>query len=73
MNDFVNQLAEILEVESETLKADFAFRSIEEWDSMKGFSIIVMMEQDYAHPMSVDEFMQCQTVADLARAAGVLG
>ena len=69
MNEFLEKIAEILEVES--VKPEFAFRTIEEWDSMKGFSIIVLMEADYGKPMSVEEFMKCEKVSDLAKFAGV--
>jgi acyl carrier protein len=39
---------------------------------MKGFSLIVLMEQDYGKEMSVEEFLACNTVGDLAKFAGVL-
>ncbi len=70
MEEFQSKIAEILEVESVT--PDFKFRSIEEWDSLKGFSIIVLMEQDYGREMPVETFLQCETVEDLAKFAGVL-
>ena len=50
---------------------EFKFREIEEWDSLKGFSIIVLMEQDYGKEMSVETFLACETVEDLAKFAGV--
>lgn len=70
MNEFLSNIAEILEVESVT--PDFKFREIEEWDSMKGFTIIVTMERDYGKQMTVDEFMACETVGDLATFAGLV-
>lgn len=69
MNEFLDKVAEILEVDS--VDANFEFRSISEWDSMKGFSLIVLLESDYGTQMSVDEFMGCKTVGDLANFAGV--
>ncbi len=69
MEEFLPKIAEILEVESVT--PDFKFREIDEWDSLKGFSIIVLMEQDYGKEMSVEEFLKCDTVGDLAGFAGV--
>lgn len=69
MNDFLTKIAEILEID--TVGSDFKFRSIDEWDSLKGFSIIVLMESDYGKQMSVEEFLACETVGDLARYAGV--
>jgi acyl carrier protein len=69
MEEFLPKVAEILEVESVT--PEFKFREIEEWDSLKGFSIIVLMEQDYGKEMSVEAFLECETVGDLAKFAGV--
>ena len=69
MEDFLSKVAEILEVES--VAPDFKFREIEEWDSLKGFSLIVLMEQDYGKEMLVEQFLACETVGDLVRFAGV--
>lgn len=69
MNEFLDKVAEILEVDS--VDANFEFRSVAEWDSMKGFSLIVLLESDYGKQMSVNEFMDCKTVGDLANFAGV--
>ena len=69
MEEFLPKIAEILEVESVT--PDFKFREIDEWDSLKGFSIIVLMEQDYGKEMPVETFLACETVGDLAKFAGV--
>ena len=69
MNEFLEKVAEILEVDSVT--PDFEFRTVADWDSMKGFSIIVLMESDYGRQMSVEEFLKCEKVSDLAAFAGV--
>ena len=69
MEEFLPKIAEILEVDSVT--PEFKFREIDEWDSLKGFSIIVLMEQDYGKEMSVEAFLACETVKDLAKFAGI--
>ena len=69
MQKFLSEIAEILEVDA--VSADLRFRTVDDWDSMKGFSIIVLMERDYNRVMTVPEFMACETVADLAKYAGV--
>ena len=38
---------------------------------MKGFSIIVLMEQVYGKEMSVEKLLECETVGELAKFAGV--
>ncbi len=69
MQQFLERVAEVLEVPSVT--ADFAFRSAPGWSSLMGFALLVMFEQTYGVRISVDDFLKLQTVADLARAAGV--
>ena len=69
MEEFLAKVAEILEIPAVTPELDF--RTIEDWDSMKGFMLLVMLENDYGRPMTVETFLQTKTVGDLARAAGV--
>lgn len=69
MNEFLVKVAEVLEVDS--VVPEFEFRTVDDWDSMKGFSLIVLLESDYGKQMSVEEFLNCQTVAQLAAFAGV--
>ena len=47
------------------------FRDDDGWNSLKGFSIMVLMEQEYGRDMTADEFQKCETVGDLAAFAGV--
>ena len=69
MEDFLPKIEEILEESG--LSPESKFREIGDWDSLKGFSIIVLLEQDYGKEISVDEFLKCETIADLAALAGV--
>ena len=69
MNEFLSKVAEILEVESVT--AETRFREVGEFDSLKGFSLIVLLESDYGKQMSVEAFLNSQTVGDLAAFAGI--
>lgn len=70
MNEFLERMAEVLEVES--IAPDEEFRAVPMWSSLAGFAMIVMCEQRYGRRLTVDEFMRCRTVADVARAAGVV-
>lgn len=69
MNEFLVKIAEILEVDAIAPEQDFRVTS--DFDSMKGFSIIVLLESDYGKQMTVEQFLECKTVADLAAFAGV--
>ncbi len=66
MDKFLELCAEIFEVEPSTLSSNTFFREeIEEWSSLVGFSLIVMMQDEYGVEVSVDEFLECKTLGDL--------
>lgn len=69
MDEFLAKVAEILEIPSANPELDF--RTVEDWDSMKGFMLLVLLENDYGRPMTVETFLKTKTVGDLARAAGL--
>ena len=66
MENFIELAAEVFEVDPEDITMDTVFREeIEGFSSLVGFSLIVMMEDEYGVKISVDEFLQCKTVGDL--------
>lgn len=66
MEKFLELTAEIFEVEPEDITMDTVFREeIEDFCSLMGFSLIVMMEDEYGAKVSVEEFLKCETVGDL--------
>ncbi len=68
MEQFLENVAEIFEVEASEISMDTVFRDeIEDWSSLMGFSLIVMMEDEYGVKVSADEFLKCRTVDDLYR------
>ena len=68
MEDFIELAAEVFEVEPEDISMDTVFREeIEDFSSLVGFSLIVMMEDEYGVRVPVDEFLECKTVGDLYR------
>lgn len=69
MDDFCAKIAEILE--TEMVRPETEFRQVDDFDSLKGFAIIVTIERDYGRRLSVDEFLSCSTIADLGHLAGV--
>lgn len=69
MKEFLEKTAKVLEVDSVSPELDF--RTVEDWCSLKAFGLLVMLENDYAKSVPVEEFLQLRTVADLARVAGV--
>ena len=69
--EFIAKIAAILEVEAQeiSLATDFR-RDIAFWDSMKGFAIIVMLQDDYATEIEVTDFLNYRTVAELWQKTG---
>lgn len=58
-------VAEIFEVEPSEIAMNTIFREIDGFCSQVGFSLIIMMEDEYDVQVSVDEFMKCRTIGDL--------
>lgn len=66
MEQFLELVAEIFEVEPDEISLDTVFRDeIDGFSSMEGFSLIVMMEDEYGVKVSVEEFLECKTIGDL--------
>lgn len=71
MNHFLELISEILEVEPSEISSSTDFRvDVPDWDSMRGFSILCMIEDEYEVRLEVDDFLECQTIGDLYAAAG---
>ena len=76
MNKFVTDVAETLEVD--TLGLDDDFRATPDWCSLKGFGLLVLLENNWSTPLDVTRFLELKTVRELWReafrafAAGVL-
>lgn len=69
MNEFLDKMSQILE---KPVTKDTLFREIEDYSSLKGFGILVTLENDYNREMDIDEFLTMSTVGELAAAAGVV-
>ena len=67
MNKFLKAAADVLETEEITL--DTNFREVDGWCSLMGFGLLVMMENDFHAPLTIDEFLKLTTLRDLYREA----
>ena len=65
--DFHRKVAEILEVESVT--DGTRFRELDGWCSLQAFGLLVLLENDWGAPVSIDRFQKMKTVRDLYREA----
>lgn len=67
MNDFLDRVANILEVPDVT--EELEFRSVPGWGSMMGFALFIMLEDEYGAKMTPEQFRGLKTVADLMSVA----
>jgi len=65
MEHFCEQLAEILEVDPANLTPDYAFRSVPDWGSLMGFSILILLQDEYGCRLTVEQFVHLETVGEL--------
>jgi acyl carrier protein len=66
MNEFLDRVANILEVPETT--EELEFRSVPGWGSMMGFALFIMLEDEYGAKMTPEQFRELKTVADLMSA-----
>ena len=67
MNGFYRSVASVLEIGE--VSPDLDFRSVPGWCSLQAFGLLVMMENDWGAPLSIDRFLELKTARDLYREA----
>ena len=76
MNKFARSVASVLEMDEVDL--DFEFRSAPGWCSLQAFGLLVLLENDWGAPVTIDRLQNLATVRDIYReaflafAAGIL-
>lgn len=71
---FIEEIAEIIEADPTTLTLDSDFReSADYWSSLTGFSILIFMQDRCGVKVSVDDFLEMNTIGDLYKAASQEG
>lgn len=65
-NEFLNHFTEALELESQSeVSMGFAFKGLEEWDSLARLSLIAMLDEEYEVELESEDFDKLNTVEDL--------
>ncbi|NRA61820.1 MAG: acyl carrier protein [Psychrobium sp.] len=62
---FLNELEEILELDSDTLQGEEVLLEIEQWDSLAFLSVIAMADEHFDIIIQGDRLEKIKTVADL--------
>jgi len=66
-NRFYESVARVLEVDEVGFDTDF--RQVEGWCSLQGFGLLVLMENDWESPVSLERFLEIRTVGELYQEA----
>lgn len=66
MDKLIIKMADILEVKPNQVKPSTNFRTdFPDWDSLKGFATLVMLEEEFNLKITVNEFLKLNTITDL--------
>ena len=69
---FIIEVADIIEADPRSLSLKSDFREAADfWSSLVGFALLTFMEDRYGTTLSVEEFIECQTVDDLYAKIGI--
>ena len=63
MQDFINFVAEIMEVDPATLNASTAYKSIPQWDSLMHMRLVMEVEEEYDVEIPIDKMAELTTLA----------
>ena len=63
--EFLNAIAEIVELDEGALKGDEVLADIDEWDSLAFLSVIAMADEEFDLVIQGDKLEQIKTVDDL--------
>lgn len=66
INDFVQHFAEQFDdTDASVFTSSTKFRDLEEWSSLIGLSIILMVDEVYGITIGADDMKQAQTIEEL--------
>ena len=66
IQDFIQHFAEQLEdTDINNLSPETSFRDLDEWSSIIGLSIILMIDEEYCITIGADEMKMAQTIEEL--------
>ncbi|WP_329623812.1 acyl carrier protein [Streptomyces sp. NBC_01255] len=62
----VDAVAQLLDVDEDTLALDAPLQAIDGWDSVNQLRILVFLERELGAPLDYDRFSTAETLGDLA-------
>ena len=64
-NEFIGDLAEMLETKADAIQIGSALTDLENWDSLAVLNFIALADGKYGKSIAPVQLQQCATVADL--------
>jgi acyl carrier protein len=65
IDEFLERIKPELLDSGDSITAETRFRDLEEWDSLTGMSILVLLEESYGKNIPADIFKSCNTFEDI--------
>lgn len=65
MEEFIENFADVLDIDPSELTAETEFRSLEEWDSIAALSVIGMVDEEYNVVLNAEDMRSSGTIAEL--------
>ena len=65
MDEFLQKIAELLEVDPSELKGDVNFKDLPTWDSLAQLSFLALAQDDYGRDLTNESVKASQTIKDL--------
>jgi len=63
--EILNQIEDVLDVNTDTLSLEMELSSIEEYDSMAKLSLIVMCDDEFNKKLTAEQLNEFKTVGDI--------
>jgi acyl carrier protein len=68
--EFLNQIEEIIEVDTDTLTGEELLEDLEDWDSLAVMGFIAMVDKHFMMTLDAEKIGQCKSVNDLCDLLG---
>lgn len=63
--EFIAEIAEVMEMEDEELRGEDALEDLADWDSMAVMGFIAMVDSNFGTTIKAAKINECKTVNDL--------
>ncbi|WP_417794696.1 acyl carrier protein [Terasakiella pusilla] len=65
MENFLIEIAELLEIDVSAINGDTVFREMSEWDSLAALTVLTMIDDEYGKMLTDENLSEAKTFSDL--------